>query len=148
MARSLTVRPFAVRASIVFRGRCNKSAINHFVRKQILTRPPPPEEARRILEKIEFHYKRGGPAPAPQWIQVRSTWPGREYGIQKAGVAWLRAVARSGRTPREGTAVNCDLVELMVDAADLAIGVYQATLRLWTWQGANAPEVQVLLKVE
>jgi hypothetical protein len=99
-------------------------------------------------DKIEFSYHRGGQAPAPQLIQVRSTWPGREYGIEKAGVHWLRATPRTGHTPRPGSAVDCDLVEVAADPADLAPGIYQATLRLWTWQGANAPVVQVRLKVE
>jgi hypothetical protein len=99
-------------------------------------------------EEIEFHYRRGGPPPPPQRIQVRSTWPGQEYGVEKAGVPWLRAVPRSGRTPRAGAAVECDLVEVVADPADMAAGEYQATLRLWTWQGANAPAVQVRLKVE
>jgi hypothetical protein len=99
-------------------------------------------------EDIEFHYRKGGPSPGPQLVQVRSTWPGREYGIEKAGVPWLRAEAQSGRTPRNGAAVNCDLVEITADPGDLAAGVYQATLRLWTWQGANAPAIHVRLIVE
>ena len=99
-------------------------------------------------DPIEFRYRRGGPAPAPQLFQVRSTWPGLEYGIEKAGVPWLRAVPRSGHTPRPGAAVECDLVEVTADPAELAPGEYHAKLRLWTWQGANAPVVTVQLKVE
>jgi len=98
--------------------------------------------------QLEFHYRRGGPAPRPQSIQVRGTWPGLEYTIEKAGVPWLRTLAHAGRTPRPGAPLDCDLVEVMVDPSDLATGDYPATLRLGTWHGANEPEVKVRLKVD
>ncbi len=99
-------------------------------------------------DKVELTYHRGGPPPEPRLIQVRGTWPGRQYGIEKAGVPWLHAVARDGRIPRIGTAITCDMVELTADPTDLAAGVYQATLRLYTWHGANSPAIQIRLKVE
>ena len=99
-------------------------------------------------DRLELTYRRGGPAPEPRLLQVRGTWPGSEYSIEKAGVPWLRAAARDGRIPRLGAAVTCDLVEVTADPAGLAAGVYQATLRLYTRHGANAPAIQIRLKVE
>jgi hypothetical protein len=98
-------------------------------------------------DTINLRYRREGTASSAQ-IQVRSTWPGLEYSIEKSAAPWLRAIPRSARTPRPGSALECDLVELKVEASDLAPGVYSATLRFSTWQGANAPVVTVRLTVE
>ena len=98
-------------------------------------------------DAIDLHVRRGGAAPTAL-IQVRSTWPGLEYGIEKSPAPWLRAIPRFARTPRPGSALECDLVEIKAEPSDLASGVYQATLRFSTWQGANAPTVTVRLTVE
>jgi hypothetical protein len=96
---------------------------------------------------VELRYRRGSAPPAAQ-IQIWSTWPGLEYSIEKSAAAWLRAVPRSGHTPRPGSALECDLVEVRAEATDLSPGVYEASLRFSAWQGVNAPVVRVRLRVE
>jgi hypothetical protein len=97
---------------------------------------------------LEFHYRRGGAAPVSQSVLVASTWPDLPYYFDRPDVLWLHAVSRSGRTPRPGAAVEADRVEISVEPGALTPGRYEARLRFWTWQGANAPSVSVRLDVE
>jgi hypothetical protein len=97
---------------------------------------------------LEFHYRRGGAAPAIQPVLVDSTWPDLPYYIDRPDVPWLHAVSRTGRTPKHGAAVEADRVEIGVEPGTLAPGRYEARLRFWTWQGANAPTVSVRVDVE
>jgi hypothetical protein len=97
---------------------------------------------------LEFRYPRDGPAPEPQALLVRSTWPDLAYSIDSHDVAWLRATPTRGRVPRIGAAVDADRVKVTVERGSLVPGVYEAVLTFWTRQGANAPAVKVRLTIE
>src|SRR5581483_3552187 len=88
---------------------------------------------------LEFRVPRGGPAPEPQAVSVSSNWPDLPYYIEYSDVHWLRAVARSARTPKQGAAFESDRVEISVQLGSLAAGTYEGHLRFWTPQGSNSP---------
>jgi hypothetical protein len=107
--------------------------------------------ARPILradpEQLAFESRADGPAPGIRTIRVTSTWPDLPYSVRTDGADWLVAWPARGATPDTGSAISADLVTIRVDPSKLAPGVYRASLILSTWQGANTPEIPVVLTV-
>jgi hypothetical protein len=107
--------------------------------------------ARPILraapEQLTFESRASGPAPEVRTIRVTSTWPNLPYSVRTEGADWLVAWQAHGATPEIESALSSDVVTIRVDPAKLAPGVYRASLILSTWQGANVPEIPVVLTV-
>jgi hypothetical protein len=97
---------------------------------------------------LAFHHRRGGGPPTPQSLLVSSNWPDLPYFIERLDAPWLRAAARSGRTPKPGAAFESDRVEVSVEPGSLAPGTYEGRLRFWTREGSHAPVVAVRLVIE
>jgi hypothetical protein len=97
--------------------------------------------------EIVFECQEGGPPPEPQTVLVASSWPGLPYTVRASQAPWLAYEPAAGRTPEPGAGFAADAVALRVDPAKLAPGVYHTILRVWVWQGANAPSVAVTFKV-
>ena len=70
------------------------------------------------------------------------------YRVDGRACPWVRASPRRGRLPRTGAASEADAVEVSVSPEGLAAGVFETTLTLSTWQGVNAPTVNVRLVVD
>lgn len=99
-------------------------------------------------EALDFHYRKGGPAPTPKVIQISGSWPGLPYWAEAPGAAWLILQPAAGRTPPEGAALTRDSITVAVDAANLAPGVYRTLVRISAVDAAQAPSVAVTLRVE
>jgi hypothetical protein len=101
---------------------------------------------RAFPETLTVEYHIGQAAPAPLTVQVSSTWPNLPYAVE-TDAAWLTYRVRGGITPDPGSGFSSDVVSLEVNPKALAPGVYRASVRLATWQGANVPAVAVTLRV-
>lgn len=77
---------------------------------------------------------------------VSSSWPGLAYSLTTASgsplPAWLRAKPRRGRTPREGSALTGDRLELTVDAS-LAPPGAAVELLVHAWGGKEPAALTV-----
>jgi hypothetical protein len=85
---------------------------------------------------------------AAESFLVSSTWPNLAYMISDPRAPWLSVRPASGATPPEGSSLSGDRVTLRVDASKLDPGVYQETITVYTWDGANAPAVELTLVVD
>ena len=94
---------------------------------------------------LDFRVAPGQSTP-PTWIQVSGNTPGQAYEVNSTA-PWLRARARTGRTPGMGSAFAADLVDVEVDTASLGPGVHQAALQVGAWRAANIVEVPVRVEV-
>jgi hypothetical protein len=107
--------------------------------------------ARPILraapEQLTFEWRANGPPPEVRTIRVTSTWPDLPYSVRAEGADWLIAWQERGATPGAKSALSADVVTIRVDPSKLAPGVYRASLILSTWQGADAPEIPIVLTV-
>lgn len=81
-------------------------------------------------------------------LKVEASWPDLPYSIAMVNAApWLTALPVEGKTPDPDSAFTGDRVQLRVNAANLAPGVYHTTLKFYTQGGENAPTVDVTLRV-
>ena len=85
---------------------------------------------------------------ATESFLVSSTWHNLAYMISEPRAPWLSIRPASGATPPEGSPLSGDRVTLRVDASKLDPGVYHETITVYTWDGANAPSVDLTLVVE
>ncbi len=88
-------------------------------------------------------FKGSGPTKT---IQVSATWPKLNYSVSSSE-KWLVAEPQRGFTPREGSALSWDVVQVRVDSGALKPGRYTGKLVFSAWQSANLPEVIVELTV-
>lgn len=79
-------------------------------------------------------------------VLVSSSWPGLAYSLTTTDGSplppWLRAKPRRGRTPREGSALTGDRVELTVDAS-LAPPDAAVKLLVHAWGGKEPAALNV-----
>jgi len=97
--------------------------------------------------ELVFEYHLDGPLPWPGAVLVIGTWPGLPYAVSANGAGWVHAEPASGATPDSGSALRGDAVTVRIHPEKLNPGTYRTTLVFSTWQGANAPEIPVTLKI-
>ena len=90
----------------------------------------------------------GGGRLSTESFLVSSTWRNLAYMISEPRAPWLSIKPATGATPPEGSPLSGDRVTLRVDASKLDPGVYHEKIAVYTWDGANAPEVELSLVVE
>lgn len=85
---------------------------------------------------------------SPATVLISSSWPGLAYSLTTASGSplppWLRAKPRRGRTPREGSALTGDRLELTVEAS-LAPPDATVKLLVHAWGGKEPAELTVRL---
>jgi hypothetical protein len=97
-------------------------------------------------EELVFEARQGA-TPKPQKLFVSATWPNLPYEVRIVDGPWLWHEPAAGATPDQGAALSADPVAIRVVPGDLTPGVYHATVTVATWQGANAPEIPVTLRI-
>jgi hypothetical protein len=85
--------------------------------------------------------------PAPKTILVSSTWADMLYTVEKRDADWLHVTLARGVTPGADSAITGDVVTLKVDASKLKPGTYRGSLLFSARDGANTPDVPVVLVV-
>lgn len=80
-------------------------------------------------------------------VLVSSTWPGLAYTADVEHAPWLRVKPARGMTPETDSALTGDAVRIEADPGKLTPGTYRGSVIFWTRDGANTPEVQVVLVV-
>jgi hypothetical protein len=85
---------------------------------------------------------------ATESFLVSSSWPELPYSVLQAGAPSLSIRQTAGATPPRGSALIADRVTMRVDASKLPPGIYREKLTMYTWEGANAPTVEVAVTVE
>ncbi|MCX6626189.1 MAG: hypothetical protein NTW28_00980 [Candidatus Solibacter sp.] len=98
-------------------------------------------------DEIAFSCPSPAQSPAPRTILVSSTWPNLTYAVEKRNADWLRVTQARGVTPGLDSAITGDVVTLSVDPSKLKPGVYRGSVHFSTWDGANSPDVPVVLVV-
>ncbi len=88
----------------------------------------------------------GGQPVAPVSIQIASNCPDVAYSVESR-TPWLRARARSGRTPPPGSALVADLVDVEIDAIGLAPGPHRGSIEVGGWRLAQPVSIPVLVEV-
>jgi hypothetical protein len=94
---------------------------------------------------LEFRVARGQAVP-PETVQISSNISGLAYTVDSS-VAWVRARAKSGRTPASGSALTSDLIEIELDTATLPPGHHRASLDIGGWRMAQPVTVPVRVEV-
>ena len=96
--------------------------------------------------RVSFECKAGG-TPAEQEIRVSANWPRLAYRLTTSNAAWLTALPEHGSTPRQGSAMENDIVHLRVDNIGLKPGHYNASIKVSAWQALQPVQVEVELTV-
>jgi hypothetical protein len=104
-------------------------------------------------EQTDFHCLQNAPDFPAGLVRVSGSAPGRPYSVEvlyadPRHAGWLTAAPRSGALPPDGSALEADRVALSLRPAKLPAGAYAARLRFHTWQGVNAPEIEIRLRVD
>jgi hypothetical protein len=97
--------------------------------------------------RIEFQYRAGSAVLLQDVIRVEGSWPDLPYTIDIAATPWLQVEPAEGKTPSAESALSGDRVQLRVDPAKLAPGLYHTALKFYTTGGENVPIVDVILQV-
>ncbi len=84
---------------------------------------------------------------AEQRLLVSATWPRLAYRLTLSNAAWLRATPEHGTTPRQGSAMAEDIVNVRVDTVGLKPGRYKASIAISAWQALEPVRVEVELTV-
>lgn len=79
-------------------------------------------------------------------LRVSATWPKLTYSVT-SNAAWLTATAERGFTPREGSALDADFVQVRTNAVKLPPGRHFAQLTFSAWQAAAPFVVEVQLVI-
>lgn len=90
---------------------------------------------------------KAGETPPEQQVRVSATWPRLPYRLTTSNAAWLTATPEHGSTPRQGSAMAYDFVQLRVDTVGIKPGHYSASIEVSSWQVLQPVRVEVELTV-
>jgi hypothetical protein len=96
--------------------------------------------------RITFGCK-AGESPPEQQVRVSATWPRLAYRLINSNAAWLTATPEHGATPRQGSAMDNDLIHLRVDTTGIKPGHYSASVTVSSWQVLDPVSFEVELTV-
>jgi hypothetical protein len=96
--------------------------------------------------RVSFRCK-AGETPPEQQLRVSATWPRLAYRLIPSTAAWLTAIPENGATPRQGSAMAHDIVNLRVDSTGLKPGDYTASITVSSWQVLEPVRIEVDLTV-
>lgn len=98
-------------------------------------------------EALEFAYTVGAHVPPAQVFHVAANRRDLPYECEAPGSAWLDWRPLRGRTPMEGSSLQGDPVDVLVNVDKVAAGVYRTVLRCTAWQASREARVGVTLTV-